>query len=243
MPDGFAIAALQKLTTLDYPGLVSAMVYTRGCNFHCPYCHNRQIITPGPGSVSVETVLAFLQKRAGLLDGLVISGGEPTLQPGLAGFCREAKRMGYRIKLDSNGSRPAILEVLLRDSLIDYAAIDLKAGPDWYAPEKDACATPVYGGRCLTAEPGAFAALTESLELLRRFGVQHELRTTCVAPFVTGSLPKAAAPLAGSAPWLLQRARLAPEAEKYGLAALSDDAMEALASQGRSLGLRASVRE
>lgn len=243
MPEGVAVAALQKLTTLDYPGVVSAMIYTRGCNFHCPYCHNRQLIGAGPGTVTVETVLAFLRKRAGLLDGLVISGGEPTLQPGLADFCREVKKTGYRIKLDSNGSRPSVLEALLRDSLIDYAAIDLKAGPDRYAPEKDARATSGYGGSGFTAEPGAFDALSESLELLRRFDVRHELRTTCVAPFVTGSLPKAAAALAGSAPWLLQRVRLAPEAEKHGLAALSEDAMEALASQGRSLGIRASVRE
>lgn len=230
MTGGLAVAALQKLTTLDFPGVVSAMIYTRGCNFHCPYCHNHHLISAGPGSVDPDTVLAFLRKRSGILDGLVISGGEPTLQPGLADFCREVKSLGYRIKLDSNGSRPAMLETLLRDKLLDYAAIDLKASPAAYRPG-------------LTAEPDLEAALAESVALLRRHNLAHELRTTCVSPFVDGSLPEAAAPLAGNAPWLLQRARLSPEAERAGLAALPEAAIQALAAQGRALGLRPKVRE
>lgn len=230
MRDGFAVAALQKLTTLDFPGVVSAMVYTQGCNFHCPYCHNRHLIPPGRGPVAPDTVLDFLRKRAGLLDGLVISGGEPTLQPGLAAFCREVKALGYRIKLDSNGSRPAVLEELLRGSLLDYAAIDLKTAPDAYRP-------------ALTAETGMESALAESVGLLRRYRLAHELRTTCVSPFVDAALPEAVAPLAGDAPWLLQRARLAPESEKAGLSTLPNAALQALAAQGRALGLRAAVRE
>lgn len=230
MTGAFSVAALQKLTTLDFPGVVSAMVYTRGCNFHCPYCHNRQLINFGKGDVAVDDILAFLQKRAGLLDGLVISGGEPTLQPGLAAFCRAAKTLGYRIKLDSNGSRPEVLEALLREGLLDYAALDLKAAPGGYAPG-------------ITAESGAFDALARSLALLRSYGLAHELRSTCVSPFVSDALAEAAVPLFGDSPWLLQRARLAPEAVRAGLAALPEAAMKTLAEKARALGIRAMIRE
>ena len=255
LPGGFAVAALQKLTTLDYPGVVSAMIYTRGCNFHCPYCHNRQLIRSGKGSVSLEEVLTFLRKRAGLLDGLVVSGGEPTLQPGLADFCRAAKALGYRIKLDSNGSRPAVLDALLREGLLDYAAIDLKAAPQWYAsvrqkgarphnqPDNRPHAHPVPAAPGLTAEHGAFEALAQSLALLRKYDLAHEVRTTCVTPFVSTDLPEAAAPLVLNAPWLLQRARLDAEAERAGLAALPETAMEAMAEKARGMGMDAGLRE
>jgi pyruvate formate lyase activating enzyme len=236
-----SLAGMHKLTTLDYPGLVSAIVFTQGCNFDCPYCHNpslkgtstnqyfcfparkasfdkgeyiqhirpvgeRSLTPPGEtvyrGSLKgkaplleTPTVLGFLKKRAGLLDGLVISGGEPTLQKGLESFCREAKRLGYRIKLDTNGSRPEVLRRLLEESLADYVAMDCKTAPEAYASTF-----------CL--EPDIEEKIRASARLLRESKIAHEFRTTCVSPFVGPDKLRAMAEMTGAdSPWFLQEAR------------------------------------
>lgn len=229
---GIALAGMHKLTALDYPGVVSAIVFTQGCNFHCPYCHNPHLRGDRPGGPALDSgdVLAFLAKRAGLLDGLVISGGEPCLQPELEAFCREVKGLGYLIKLDSNGSRPGVLGRLVGEGLVDYVAMDCKSPPGGYAS-------------FFCREPGIEKNIRASARLLRSSGIAHEFRTTCVSPFVTLEGTAAMAELTGTAsPWFLQKARLDGPARGGQQQALSEKDMRALASLARRLGVRASVR-
>ena len=131
------IAGLQKLTLLDFPGKTAATVFTPGCNFRCPFCHNADLVTGGTGgtsqAVSLDELFAFLEKRAGLLDGVCITGGEPLMQPGLADFCSRIHDRGFSVKLDTNGSFPNQLRALLDANLVDYVAMDVKNAPERYA--------------------------------------------------------------------------------------------------------------
>ncbi len=119
---------IQKLTLLDFPGKVACTVFTYGCNFRCPFCHNSPLVTGGIeyAGLSCEEVLSFLKKRQGTLDGICITGGEPTLQPDLFDFMRKAKDLGYAVKLDTNGYRPDILKSAVNEGLVDYVAMDIK---------------------------------------------------------------------------------------------------------------------
>lgn len=120
-------AGIQKNSTIDFPGVLSAVVFTRGCNLNCFYCHNRTLIS-STGDVLDETeIKAFLEKRKGLLDGVVISGGEPTIQPDLHNFIAYCKHLGYKIKLDTNGQKPEMIKELVRQGEIDYFAVDFKS--------------------------------------------------------------------------------------------------------------------
>jgi len=150
---------------LDYPGRVAAVIFTRGCNFRCPYCHNPLLLpedAPSPG-LSEAGILNFLSTRAGMLEGVVISGGEPTIHDGLPAFIREIKSMGFMVKLDTNGSNPGSLSFLLGSGLIDYVAMDVKAGPEAY---QHAAGVPVERERIL-----------ESVRLVKNLP-EHEFRTT-----------------------------------------------------------------
>lgn len=120
---------LTPFTMLDFPEKTACIVWIAGCNMRCVYCHNPQIVRGGCGKMSVESVLEFLQKRKGLLDGVVLSGGEATLYEGIVDLARTVKSMGYAVKLDTNGSRPDILRQLLDEDLLDYVALDVKAPP------------------------------------------------------------------------------------------------------------------
>jgi pyruvate formate lyase activating enzyme len=127
-----------KSSLIDFPGTISCVVFTQGCNFHCPYCHNPDLVPMNRGKnelISSDSVFSFLERRKGLLDGVVVSGGEPTLQKGLVDFLRRVKAMGFRVKLDTNGSRPQVLRVLFAENLVDYVAMDIKTSPDRYAPD------------------------------------------------------------------------------------------------------------
>ncbi|MCQ2446531.1 MAG: anaerobic ribonucleoside-triphosphate reductase activating protein [Clostridia bacterium] len=128
------IAGFQKLTLLDYPGKVAATLFTPGCNFRCPFCHNASLVlTPGETPLfEEEEVLAYLKKRQGILEGVCITGGEPTLQGDLADFIRKLKSIGYAVKLDTNGSFPERLFPLLDEGLLDYVAMDIKSSPENY---------------------------------------------------------------------------------------------------------------
>ncbi len=128
------ISGLQKMTLLDYPGRVACTVFLQGCNFRCPFCHNSGLLGASQDDPIPEAeLLDFLQKRIGILDGVCITGGEPTLQADLPHLLKKIKDMGYAIKLDTNGSRPAMLKELVKDGLIDYVAMDIKNCPDRYA--------------------------------------------------------------------------------------------------------------
>ena len=163
------IAALHKTTLLDFPGKVSALVFVQGCNFRCPYCHNPELLPERPGTLTSEAVEDFLAQRKKLLEGLVVSGGEPTLQDDLPDFCARIKHLGYAVKLDTNGSQPEILRELLEHGLLDYVALDIKADPHAYPP----------------VMPAGSGEMPRSIRLLESFGVEHEFRVPCALPFIT----------------------------------------------------------
>ena len=127
---------LQKLTLLDFPGVVSCIVFTKGCNFLCPYCHNAPLVNKIEESddLTDEDILSFLKKRRGILEGVVITGGEPLLHSELEDFLRKVKAMGYKVKLDTNGSLPNRLKSLVSHGLLDYVAMDIKNSLEKYPP-------------------------------------------------------------------------------------------------------------
>ena len=164
------VNGLQKLTLLDYPGKCACTVFLAGCNLRCPFCHNAAlVIGQAPTAMTEEEFLAFLKKRRGLLDGVCITGGEPTLRKDLPEFIRKIRELGYLVKLDTNGSNPKMLRQLIDDKLIDYAAMDIKNCPDRYSA--------TCGGISI------LPAVEESLSILRENKVEYELRTTCCKPF------------------------------------------------------------
>ncbi len=165
------IAGLQKLTLLDYPGKTACTLFTPGCNFRCPFCHNALLVTsPVTDFVSEEEFFSFLGKRRGILDGVCITGGEPTLQKDLIPFMKKIRDMGFLIKLDTNGYRPDALKEVLNESLADYIAMDIKAAPEKYT--------------LTTGVPDLdFSLIRESIDLIEKSGVPHEFRTTVTEDF------------------------------------------------------------
>ncbi|MDO4281239.1 MAG: anaerobic ribonucleoside-triphosphate reductase activating protein [Peptococcaceae bacterium] len=162
------IQGMQKLTLLDYPGQVACTIFTGGCQLNCPYCHNSLLINgPFDDCLAAEEVLAFLQKRQGLLDGICVSGGEPLLQKELPEFLRACKNLGYKIKLDTNGGYPEKLAQLIDAGLVDRVAMDIKN-----APEK-------YAATC-GCEHLDLAPYIASRDLLLSAQVEYEFRTTVV---------------------------------------------------------------
>ena len=163
------IRGLQKTTLLDYPGHVASTIFTSGCNFRCPFCHNGELVLD-PGAlppIPEEEVLAHLNKRRTVLDGVCISGGEPTLDPDLTSFLAKVRETGLSIKLDTNGYRPEVLRRVIDEGLVDYVAMDIKAGRGNYA---NACGLPNID----------MAKIEESVGILASSGIGHEFRTTCV---------------------------------------------------------------
>jgi pyruvate formate lyase activating enzyme len=199
------LAGLRPCSFIDYPGRLAAVVFTHGCNLRCRYCHNPGLVAgPPPRRVEAGEVLSLLAARRGRLDGLVVTGGEPTLHPRLPRFLAAVKEQGFLVKLDTNGTGPAALALLLRQGLVDFVAIDLKAAPE--------AATDLCGS---AEQP---AAARRCLDLVLAAGVEHEVRTTVAAPLHTPAhLASLAALAAGARRWCLQRFRpgghLDPEAE------------------------------
>jgi pyruvate formate lyase activating enzyme len=166
------IGGLQPVTASDFPGRMAAIIFTQGCNFHCPFCHNGSLLPMNVDTlVGEDTVFAFLQKRRKLLDGVVISGGEPCLQDDLAGFCRQIREMGFAVKLDTNGSRPEVVEGLLNKNLVDFIAMDIKA--------------PLSRLTELTGRVSLGPQIRRSISLIAASGVDHLFRTTDVKPLLS----------------------------------------------------------
>ncbi len=165
------IAGLQKMTLLDYPGRVACTVFLQGCNFRCPFCHNSDLLSAqGEVLMESEELLSFLKKRKGLLDGVCITGGEPTLQPELPRLLEEIKQLGYAVKLDTNGARPEVLKAVVEAGVVDYVAMDIKNGPDQYA-------------QTAGMAENLFDKVEESIRYLLSGKVDYEFRTTVVLPF------------------------------------------------------------
>lgn len=158
----------QKMTMLDFPGRVACLVFTGGCNFRCPFCHNALLVTQNDGvTYGEEEILEYLKKRKGLLDGICVSGGEPLLQIGLDDFLKKVKEIGYAVKLDTNGSFPSRLKKLVADGLVDYVAMDVKNCKEKY---KLTCGTQSLD----------MSKIEESVEFLLSGIVDYEFRTTVV---------------------------------------------------------------
>lgn len=161
------IAALRKFTLSDYPGKIAAIIFTQGCNFRCPYCHNPSLLDiAAPSPLTEDEIFSFLEKRKGKLDGIVISGGEPTLQPDLLPFMKKLKGMGFSVKLDTNGSNPELLKKALEQNLIDYIAFDNKAPLAKYQQIVRSDVDPAF--------------IKESMEMVKNSAVAYEFRTTVV---------------------------------------------------------------
>lgn len=161
------ITGFQKTTLLDYPEHVAATIFTKGCNLRCPFCHNGNLVLNEVDieAIPEEEVLSVLRKRSGVLEGVCVSGGEPTLQPDLPLFLEKVKALGLLVKLDTNGSNPAILKELVGMQLVDYVAMDIKAGRDNY---ERACGINLP------------SCIEESAEFLLSDCIEYEFRTTVV---------------------------------------------------------------
>ena len=171
------ISGLQKLTLLDYPGVVACTVFTGGCNLRCPFCHNSSLVLPErlAHDTDADEVLAFLKKRHGTLDGVAVTGGEPLLQKDVEDFLREVRAMGYKIKLDTNGSFPEKLIGIVEAGLVDRVAMDIKSSPAHYGE------TVGIPGLDLTA-------IEKSKEYLLSNAVEYEFRTTVVKGLHTADI-------------------------------------------------------
>ncbi len=160
------IGGLLKFTLIDFPGRPAAVIFTQGCNFRCRYCHNPELVYPHlfTEPVAEEEIDAFLKRRQGTLEGVVVSGGEPTLFDDLPQFLAKIKSMGYAVKLDTNGTRPDMIKELLDKKLVDFIAMDLKAPLEKYA--------------LITGVDFNFSILHQSMDLIRQSGIGYEFRTT-----------------------------------------------------------------
>lgn len=162
------IASVQKFSLLDFPGKISCIVFTSGCNFRCGYCHNPELVCPKKQATPLpeEKFFNFLKSRHGKLDGVVITGGEPTLHAGLIPFISKIKEHGFQVKLDSNGTNPKVLKELFKRQLLDYLAMDIKSSPEEYHTIVDSNLD--------------ISKIKESKELIQQSGVPYEFRTTVV---------------------------------------------------------------
>jgi pyruvate formate lyase activating enzyme len=162
------IGGFQKVSLIDYPGRISAVVFTQGCNFRCPFCHNPELVDPGrfEDLIPQEEILSFLERRRGRLDAVVITGGEPTMQPALVPFVTQLKAMGFQVKLDTNGALPDRLEEMLDRKILDYVAMDIKAPLERY-------------GEVTKTKPDQ-QLIRRSISLIMASGLDYEFRTTAV---------------------------------------------------------------
>lgn len=156
-----------KTSLLDFPGNVASTVFTSGCNFNCPFCHNPSLILDegSDGTIQTDVILTHLKRRQGLIDGVCITGGEATLQKNLLPFIKEVKKLGMKVKLDTNGYSPSILKTLIEENLIDYIAMDIKNSPSKYA-------------RTCGLKALDYNKIKSSIHLIKNSGISHEFRTT-----------------------------------------------------------------
>lgn len=205
------IGGLQKVSLIDYPGKISAIIFTQGCNFRCPYCHNPELVDPKcyRACLSPKDILGFLALRVGKLDAVTITGGEPTIQNDLIPFICRIRKMGFDVKLDTNGSRPEILARLLKEKLLDYIAMDVKAPLEKYSSVVNA---QVH-----------IEDVCQSIRLIIKSKIPHEFRTTVVSSqLTTNDFSIMAQEVRGAKRYVLQKYRptktlqgLFPEEKTY----------------------------
>lgn len=219
------VTGIQKLTLLDYPGVVACTVFTAGCNFRCPFCHNAMLVLPeqiDDECLTDDEVFGFLKKRRGVLDGVAVTGGEPLLHADMPEFLARVKELGYKIKLDTNGSNPELLSEIVKNKLVDRVAMDIKNAPEEYA-------------RTIGFKSFDIAPVERSKEMLLRGDIDYEFRTTVVKGIHTKeSLIGAAKWIEGAKEYYLQQFKdsgnlILPD----GLAAYDEKQMHALADAVR----------
>lgn len=176
---------MEKLSLVDFDNHIAATVFTGGCNFRCPYCHNAPLVLDpaGQGALSEEYIFDYLKKRKGVLQGVAITGGEPTLMPDLKEFILKVRELGYEVKLDSNGTRPDVLASFIEEKIVDYIAMDIKNSKERYAETVD-------------VENFDLSPVEESVKLLKKGNVEYEFRTTLVKEFISAD------DIRGIADWL-----------------------------------------
>ena len=188
------IGGLQKVSLIDYPGLICATIFLQGCNFKCSYCHNPELVDPRlfQPCIKENEVLAFLNTRRGKLDAVTITGGEPTIQDDLAPLIKQIKKMGFAVKLDTNGSQPQVIKALLGEKLLDFIAMDIKGPLEKYI---NIAGVPVAGEK-----------IKESINSILKAGLPHEFRTTIVQSQLTpNDILKIAALISGTSKYALQK--------------------------------------
>ena len=209
--DYMKICGFQKMTLLDFPGRVACTVFTGGCNFRCPFCHNAALVTHIDGQMIDEAeIFSYLNKRKGLLDGVCITGGEPLLQSDIAEFIKSVKEMGFAVKLDTNGAFPERLAALIDEGLLDYVAMDIKNSKEKYS---------LTCGVCVD-----IAAIERSVELLKKGKVDYEFRTTLVKELHDEQdILSMASWLSGTRSWYLQNFVDSGDLIQKGLSAHSEE--------------------
>ena len=188
------IGGLQKVSLIDYPGEISSVIFLQGCNFKCPYCHNPELVDAklfGP-CLDEKDVLEFLKTRIGKIDAVTITGGEPTIQNDLMPFIKRIKKMGFAVKLDSNGSGPEVIQKLLSEKLLDFIAMDIKA--------------PLTKYENIAQVPLKTDSIKESIRIILRAKIPHEFRTTVVQSLLTeNDIFKIARLISGARHYTLQK--------------------------------------
>ena len=212
------IQGLQKMTLLDFPGRVACTVFLSGCDFRCPFCHNGELLDGTAETLMTDReLLAFLEKRKGLLDGVAFTGGEPTLRPDLPALMAEIRAMGFAVKLDTNGNHPDALRRILGKGLVDYVAMDVKNSPERY-------------GETIGIPGFDVSNIEKSLTLLKMSGVDYELRTTVVKEFHDEDSFRAIGPwIAGAKRYFLQCFTDRDTVPRQGLHAPEKDELERFA--------------
>ncbi len=193
------IGGLIKYSFIDFSPRISCVIFTLGCNFRCPYCHNPGLVNPGPDSriMEPEEIFGFIKKRIKYLEGIVISGGEPTIHKDLAEFCDSLKEFGLPLKLDTNGSNPDVIDRLIRDRKIDAVSMDIKTDPGRYMS---------------LMPPGSdMPEIPRAIRIIISSGIPHEFRITCAHPFVDEDMINRIIPLVQDAQRIVfQKAKTSP---------------------------------
>lgn len=225
------ISGIQKLTLLDFPGKTACIIFCYGCNFLCPFCHNALLVTEKAEEfIDEEEIFAFLEKRQGILDGVCVTGGEPTLQKDLKAFLKRIKDMGFAVKLDTNGYKPELLREIIDEGLCDYVAMDVKNTPEKY---------PLTVGKDIDTD-----RIAESIAILKEGKIPCEFRTTVVKEFHTEEdIKEIARLLKGDIPLFLQQFKDSGNLIGNGLSAYSKEEMVKLTEKAREILPETNLRE
>ncbi len=224
------IGGYQKTTLLDFPERVACIIFTHGCNFRCPWCHNATLVTEAFSGVSEDEIFAFLSKRKGILDGVVISGGEPLLQSGIFELIKKIKAMGYDIKLDTNGTYPEKLKELISAGLLDYIAMDIKNSREKYAQTSG-------------VDNVDISRIEHSVDIIKESGVPYEFRTTLTREqHSPEDIVKIGEWIKGARKYFLQGFTDSGNLVGEGHSAYTPDEMQAMADSIKELVLCVKVR-